>query len=150
MALFTAALLEENRKSKVQTLLLNNKRVIDFFEDGDGYCIFHYQTIDNRRQKPVEFKFNGSMYSFMDLVNEAENATNRFVHCDVQKVNGVTVNTDYQIQVDHVVKGIDLTASTSRIFVAEGGFDMIEFDLPFTIASFNASSSTSGSMSTVL
>lgn len=154
MALFTASVIQENRSTVSKTLLLNTCRVSNYYVDSqDDMVVFYYEGLTRRQGQVTEYKFNGTMDQFRVKVieNDLNDDLQKWIHMYVLTVNGITRNTDYEIQTSKIISAQDVDNTTydnfCEMWIQHGGFEAVKFELPFSISELDASASVSGSMS---
>ena len=156
MALFTANVVKENRATVSKTLLLNTCRVSNYYVDSeDDKVVFFYEGLIRRQGQVAEYKFDGTMDQFRVKVieNDLNNDLQAWIHMYVLTVNNITRNTDYEVQTSKIILAQDVTNTTydnfCEMWIQHGGFEMVKFELPFSISELDASASVSGSMSRI-
>lgn len=146
MALTQVAVTQKNRSSYSKTLLLNTKRWSDAYEDSSK-TIFYYFERNDRRDKPTEYKYNGTLNAFKSLMNEDETVKYLTLPVSAWKDNDQTPPaTTMTFRVDNIVLGYDTGTSSAYIWVDRGAFKTLRFKISNTIAEINSSASGSGSL----
>ena len=148
---------EQNRATVSKSLLLNMARITDYYEDSvDGVTVFYYEGLIRRRGNTTEYKSDLSMDQFrakIALEVPVDFGVNPWLHMYVLTVNDVVRNEDYEVQSAKIIQAQDVDNDDydnyCEMYIQHGGFEMVKFGLPFSIAELDATQSISGSMSRV-
>lgn len=156
--LFQCNVVKEDRKTVDRTLLLNTNKVVNFYEDptDSTKTVFHYDERGNRREKRIEFKYNGPLNAFKNLINEAAGFDT--VSINVRAVDNHAItgwgnvgNCAYDrttINLEYFVMAEDQTNVVgSWVKINIGAFQATVFDSTDTIDEIDTASSGSGSTS---
>lgn len=90
--LFLAPIIEENRVTQSKNVLLNASRVTHFYTDSnDGYTVFHYNDITDRRDSVTVYKTSWVLWNFEQVFEETE--PNPFITLNIDRYNPHCVGT---------------------------------------------------------
>jgi hypothetical protein len=152
MSLFRATLVyDENDKYINKEYLLNSKKVGDFREE-DSYVWFEYHENQDRRVPPKIYRTSLTGAEFHALVREADNERWIYVHVltarDGNSKIDKTINEDYRLDVDRLIKAWDITGETRCYWETDrSSFDKAVYKLSNNISSIDSAGSQSTSLS---
>lgn len=143
MALFQVTVTQKGRnKDFDETLLLNTKRVVDIYPDGDDDSIFYYSERDDRKQLSTEYHIGESQSDFVDILHDAtekENEGDRVFLTFTAETKGVKetpFDEDISFNKDMFIKGIEDSEDSdkSHIWIARGAFSAIKFKVDASLS----------------
>lgn len=154
MALFQKTVVQKRRDSDYnETLLLNTKKVTNFYPDTDGNVIFYYADVLDRKRKPVEYHVNESFDSFITSLRDEEakdEDTGLNFMSLTAEAQGVNEDTTYFPQKlgfykDHFVKAVEHPddSNKSRVWISDGAFGTVQYKVDGTLTEIEQEGSAS-------
>lgn len=156
-ALYQASFTKVDKKSRSTTLLLNNRRVVNYGQNSSGVCVSYYNPGGGRRQRPIEMIATVSKNAYTTLLQEA--AVNETIEISVEKVNTFRTLwgqgnwrtpefTRQRINLDNWVWAEAYADDTTKTVITldNGDFGFIKLLVPYTISDLDSTGSGSGSL----
>jgi hypothetical protein len=156
MSLFKANIIKEGRKTVSKDVLLNNKRVSDFWQNTSGKTVFYYKDLQkDGTMSPVEMVYNGNSAQFKVLVEEEDSTVDflklkftKYISKPRERYGNETapLATYHNINIDQILRVDEKDSNESYISWDRGDFKVVKVLVPYNLDTINGGTSGSGSV----
>jgi hypothetical protein len=158
--LFKPTIVKEDRTVCSKYVLLNARRITDFYENQDEYTEFHYAMLGGLPRNKIEYVTSWGLFTFESVFDETQE--NNFITLNVTRYNPHPIGYGgpgtlktwpfsegkINIVLEHFVKAEAKPSSEtgSYVWVARNDFNYVVYEVDDTLDEINSTSSASGSL----